>query len=99
MIYRISFHSDAKKELDNLDGSIRKIVSKQIKKLRTNPLLGFELGNKAGYNLTGFRKLYAYKKRIRIVYKIIEDKVVVYIIAIGKRDDMEVYKSSSRRIV
>ena len=42
--------------------------------------------------------MYADKKRIRIVYKIIDDKIIVEVIAIGKRDEMEVYKKASQRL-
>jgi mRNA interferase RelE/StbE len=96
--YRIIFHPEAKKELLHLDGSVRSIVLKQIKKLETFPQLGEILGNKHGYDLTNYRKLYANKKNIRIVYSIIEDQILVNIISIGKRDNFEVYKDASDRI-
>ncbi len=38
------------------------------------------------------------KKRIRIVYTIVQNEIVVEIIAIGKRDEMEVYKSAAERL-
>ena len=44
------------------------------------------------------KKVYVDKKRVRIVYKIVEDKVVVYLVAIGKRNDMEVYEKASWRV-
>lgn len=38
-------------------------------------------------------------KKIRIVYKIIDEKIEIYIVAVGKRDDMSVYKTvDSRKI-
>jgi len=37
-------------------------------------------------------------KQLRIVYQIIDDKIIVEIIAIGKRDDMDVYKKASDRL-
>ena len=43
-----------------------------------------------GYDLTGYRKMYADRKRIRIVYSIVEELVLVKIIAIGRRADDEV---------
>ncbi|MGZ8547881.1 MAG: type II toxin-antitoxin system RelE family toxin [Sulfuricurvum sp.] len=38
--------------------------------------------------------MYAEKKRIRIVYEVIEDEILIRIIAIGQRDDMAVYKTA-----
>lgn len=98
MSYNVEFHIDSKKELDDMDGRERILVLKQINKLADNPFIGKDLGNKAGLDLTGFKKIYVDNKKIRIVYKIIDNKMIVYIISIGKRDNMEVYKSARNRI-
>ena len=42
--------------------------------------------------------MYADKKKIRIVYTILEDEIIIEVIAIGKRDELEVYKNASQRI-
>ena len=42
--------------------------------------------------------MYACKKQIRIVYSVINDLLLVHIIAIGKREDMEVYSTASERL-
>jgi mRNA interferase RelE/StbE len=73
-------------------------VLKQIVKLETAPELGELLGNKNGINLSGLRKLYAAKKQIRIIYEIVADEIVVHVIAIGKREEMEAYKEALKRI-
>jgi mRNA interferase RelE/StbE len=49
-------------------------------------------------DLTGCRKLYLMKKKIRIVYKIIEKELVVFIITIARRDKGEAYYIASERI-
>ena len=98
MEYQIKFHPEALKEFCSLDGSIKKLVKKQIDKLKTSPFLGEELGNKNGYDLTGYRKMYVCKKQVRIVYSIVENVLLVNIIAIGKREDMEVYASAAERV-
>ncbi len=63
MEYKIEFHPAALKEFCDLDGSIKKLVKKQLDKLKTSPFLGEELGNKNGYDLTGYRKMYACKNK------------------------------------
>lgn len=98
MEYQIKFHPEALKEFCSLDGSIKKLVKKQIDKLKTSPFLGEELGNKNGYDLTGYRKMYVCKKQVRIVYSIVENVLLVNIIAIGKREDMEVYAGAAERV-
>lgn len=95
--YKVSFHPEAKKELDRLDGSVKQLVLKQIATLQESPTLGEKLGNKAGFDLTGYWKIYAYKKKNRIVYRIHEGKLLVFVIAVGKREDMEVYGSALER--
>ena len=97
MEYEIKFHPEALKEFCALDGSIKKLVKKQLDKLKTSPLLGEELGNKNGYDLSGYRKMYVCKKQIRIVYSVEENVLSVNIITIGKREGMEVYKIASER--
>lgn len=95
--YTIKFHPKALEELSSLDGSLKVLVKKQIEKLQTSPKLGEELGNKHGYDLTGYRKMYVAKKSVRIVYSIHEEIISVEIIAIGKREDFEVYRTASKR--
>ena len=98
MEYEIRFHPEALKEFCALDGSIKKLVKKQLDKLKTSPLLGEELGNKNGYDLSGYRKMYVCKKQIRIVYSVEENVLRVNIITIGKREGMEVYKTATERV-
>ena len=88
----------ALQEFCSLDESVKILVKKQLDKLKTSPLLGEELGNKNGYDLSGYRKMYACKKQIRIVYSVVENVLLVNIIAIGKREDLEVYKTASERV-
>ncbi len=98
MSYRILFHPKAAQELRNLEGSVRHLVLKQIAKLSRSPQLGEELGNRNGFNLAGCRKMYVDKKRVRIVYRVRQETAEVFIIAIGKRGDMEVYGDAAGRV-
>jgi len=96
--YRVTLTSDAADDFRRLDGSLKQPVARQLRKLETSPLLGEHLGNKAGLDLTGYYKLYAAKKSIRIVYRIIDQDVIVEVVAIGKREDLSVYQTSLKRI-
>jgi len=98
MNYSIVVKEEVKHDLDKLSVSQKMLVLKQFKKLKTSPELGKPLGNKGGYNLTGYRKMYVDKKRVRIVYTIVEEIITVEVVAIGKRDDMEVYEKAYSRI-
>lgn len=81
-----------------MDKGIRLLVSKQLAKLESSPELGELLGNKNGIDLSGLRKLYVAKKQIRIVYEIDKGDIVVHIMAVGKREDMQVYKDVLKRL-
>jgi len=98
MTYNVVLKEEANQDLDSLSYAQKILIFKQLKKLSTSPQLGVLLGNKAGYNLQGYRKMYADKKRLRIVYRTIDDVIEVEVIAIGKRDDMDVYAKASERI-
>jgi mRNA interferase RelE/StbE len=99
MAYKIEFLPDAAKDFDRLGGSLRKQSAKKIDALAENPLLGDPLGNKLGIDLTGFYKLYFAKKKYRIVYRIVHERIeVIEIAGIGKRDKAEIYKIMAKRI-
>ena len=96
---KIRLIQEAAEEYKNLDGSIRGEVDKKFAKLDKNPFLGFPLGNKANMDLTGFYKLYACGKSVRIVYRLLtpEKVEIIEVWGIGKRENMEVYKEVDDR--
>lgn len=103
MTYKIQYSSFAAKDLYKLDRSVQERVIKAIKKVSKNPLPNYEggygkpLGNKGDTNLTGFLKIKLKKDGIRVVYKLIKTKTVMYILVIGVRSDDEVYLEANRR--
>ena len=57
MLYSIVLKAEADEELGELSNRERILVFKQFKKISTSPELGKLLGNRAGYDLTGCRKM------------------------------------------
>ena len=98
MTYNVVLKEEANEDLNELSHNQKILIFKQLKKLSTSPQLGILLGNKAGYDLTSYRKMYADKKKLRIIYRIVDDVIEVEVIAIGKRDDMDVYAKASERM-
>ncbi len=98
MTYEIVLKKEADEELGALSARERILVFKQFKKIASSPELGKMLGNRAGYDLGGCRKMYADKKRIRIVYTVSDEQIIIEVIAIGKRDEMEVYQNAADRL-
>ena len=97
LTWKVELIAEAHADFDRLDGSVKKRVLKQLVKLERNPKYGDPLGNKAGINLEGYFKLYADKRRIRIIYE--EINHIIKVIAIDKREDMEVYRIALKRIL
>jgi len=95
--WKVELIPEAQADFNSLDGSVKKMILKQLIKLEQDPKYGVPLGNKAGINLEGYFKLYADKKRIRIIYEVMDD--IIKIIAIDKREDMEVYRLALKRII
>ncbi len=94
--WKVKFTEEARDDFRELDGRQKILVAKQLAKLERDPRMGKHLGNKMAMDLTGYYKLYADKKRVRIVYSI--EGHLIKVIAIGEREDMEVYQLASKRI-
>ena len=101
MTWNIEFLKEAEKDLNDLDGSVKKQVLKGIQKVSQNPLPDFQggygkpLGNHGGTNLSGlikFRKI-----GIRVVYKVEIVGNVMKIIIISARSDNQVYLEAEVR--
>ena len=99
MRYNVLLTTEAAADFKALDGSVKKLVAKQMKKLEESPHLGQPLGNMHGFDLSGYYKLYAARKSIRIIYQVVEMEVVVEIVGIGKRADFAVYAEVAKRLL
>ncbi len=97
-MYQLKLHPKIEDDLKELDSSLQIKVFKKLKQIQNSPELGLPLGNKNNMNLSGFRKVYVDKKRVRIVYEVQNEELLIYTIAIEKRDDKEVYKKANERL-
>ena len=95
--WKVELIPEALDDFHRLDGSVKKRILKQLVKMEMNPKYGIPLGNKAGINLEGYFKLYADKRQIRVIYEVIGP--VIKIIAIDKREDLEVYRIAMKRVL
>ena len=97
-MYDYKFHPEAEKELEKLNRSVQILFTKALKKILKSPELGLDLGHKNNLDLSGLKKMYFDNKRYRIVYEIIEDEILIHLVAIAKRDKMDVYKKAGERV-
>ena len=86
----------AMKEYQDLDGSVRAMVDKGLARLA---LRADQIGKPLGGALAGCRELKHRADGIRIIYRIVGERLeVVEIIAIGARDKSRVFDEAERRI-
>lgn len=97
-MYSLKLHDKVYDDLKVLDKALVIKIFKKLKQIQQSPQIGESLGNKNGMNLSGFKKVYIDKKRVRIVFEVQDDILTVYTIAVGQRDDMEVYKKAFDRL-
>lgn len=91
--YRIEYLSRVLDEdISRLDKKVKRILEKKIETLIETPLLGLPLRG----DLAGCYKLKISK--YRIIYKIYNERLVILIITIGKRDNLIVYKIAEKRM-
>jgi mRNA interferase RelE/StbE len=97
----------AQKDFKELDGSMKPIVLKYLNRLKENAdTMGEPLRNDQEIKLAGCRKLKLREAGIRIIYRIVDEKVevlgvildVVTILAIEKREDLRVYRIAQGRL-
>jgi len=96
-MYTIAYHEEVKNDFKKLGHRTTLLIMKKIRHLAQNPQAGVDLGNKANLELAGYKKAYVDHKRVRIVYKVIDETITVFVVAVGKRDDMSVYKKAAQR--
>lgn len=96
-MYDFKFHPEAEEELGKLNRSVQLLFAKKLKQILKSPELGVDLGNKNNFDLSGYKKVYFNNKKHRIVYKVVESEVLIFIIAVGKREGMAVYEKASKR--
>jgi mRNA interferase RelE/StbE len=94
MTYRLTFLRDAKKEWDKLGSEIRSQFGKKLRDRISNPRV-------RSAKLSGLPDCYKIKLKsagYRLVYRVFDDRIVVQVVAIGRRERNEVYRSAAKRL-
>jgi len=94
MIYRLKFLPVAKKEWDKLAEPLKKQFKKKLAERLKNPHV-------LSARLKGYDSVYKIKLRTagyRLAYEVLDDEIVIYVLAVGKRDKNAVYKKLASRI-
>ena len=94
MTYTVKFREDALKEWKRLDKVIQQQFAKKLKKCCDNPHI-------PSAKLREIKDCYKIKLRasgFRLVYQVIDEKVIIAVVAVGKRERSDVYTLASERM-
>jgi mRNA interferase RelE/StbE len=93
MSYELEFHPEALKEWLKLDKTVRDQFKKKLRERLLNPHV-------PASKLTGQHDRYKIKLRTigyRLVYQVFDSKLVIVVVAVGKRERNAVYKTAVKR--
>ena len=93
MAYRLKFLPKAWKEWNKIAPPIRAQFKKKLEEPLINPRVPSD-------QLTGYENVYKIKLRTagyRLAYEVFEGELVVYVLAVGKREKGDVYKKLRQR--
>lgn len=94
MTYELEFDKNALKDWEKLGHTIQQQLKKKLKKLLENPKIP---ANK----LSDMPDCYKIKLRssgYRLIYQVIDERVVVLVVAVGKRERQQVYDTAKDRL-
>ena len=95
MPYRLEFAREALAEWEALDNSVRIQLRKKLQKRLENPHVPAEMLHG---DLAGFYKIKNNKTGHRLVYEVRDEVLVVYVLAVNRRDKLEVYRLAQERL-
>lgn len=94
MTYNLRFHEQALAEWRKLEGSIREPLKKKLAEILETPRI-------PAAALHGLPDCYKIKLRgagYRLIYRVEDDTVSILVIAVGRRDNLKVYKAARSRL-
>ena len=94
MSYKLRFKESALREWNKLDGSVKSQFKKILKERLINPCV-------ESARLNGMKDCYKIKLKsagYRLVYQVRNKELVVSVVAVGKRERNQVYKTAVKRI-
>lgn len=92
--YCLEFLPSARKEWDKLGVTIQRQFAKKLQERLIHP----HVPASRLRELPDCYKIKLRKVGYRLVYRVIEDRIVVQVVAVGKREGDEAYKVAAKRI-
>ena len=94
--YRLKFLPEALDEWNALDGSVKTVLRKLLKKRLEQPHVP---GAVLHGELRDCYKIKLLKQGYRLVYQVEDDVLVVLVLAVAKREDLAAYRSAIERLL
>lgn len=94
--FRLRFLPEALDEWKALDGSVREVLRKALKKRLEQPRTP---GAQLHGDLRDCYKIKLRKQGYRLVYSVEDDVLIVLVLTIDKREDMAAYRSAVERLL
>jgi mRNA interferase RelE/StbE len=94
--FRLQFLPEALDEWNALDGSVREVLRKALKKRLEQPR---PPGAQLHGDLRNCYKIKLRKQGYRLVYSVEDNVLIVLVLAIDKREDMAAYRSAVERLL
>ena len=94
MSYRLAFHPDALKEWRKLNQTEQRQFKKKLAKRIEEPHV--PASRLAGYSGTAY-KIKLRTSGYRLVYIVDDERIIVVVLAVGKREQSKVYKTAQHR--
>ncbi|HIP28813.1 MAG TPA: type II toxin-antitoxin system RelE/ParE family toxin [Sulfurovum sp.] len=94
MTYKLIFLKKSKKEWEKLSSPVRDQFKKKLDKRLSNPHVPHD-------KLSGFSNVYKIKLRssgFRLAYEVVDERVIVIVLSVGKRENNDVYDELKKRM-
>lgn len=94
-MFKIQFIKESAKDWDKLDNSVKPELKKNLQPRLQNPIV--ESSRLRG-DLSDCYRVKAPKSGYRLIYMVENEALVILVVAVGKREDEEVYKTAAKRL-
>ena len=94
--YELEFHVLALKEWKKIDPSVKEQFKKQLQKRLQSPHVP---SAKLSSELAHCYKIKLKSSGYRLVYEVIDQRLVIVVIAVGRREDSQAYKAARTRLL
>ncbi|MFC3783829.1 mRNA interferase RelE/StbE [Sphingopyxis italica] len=93
-IYDLEFLPSARKEWDKLGTAAQRQFAKKLRERLHNP----RVPSARLRDMADCYKIKLRKSGYRLVYRVLDERIIVQVIAIGKREHEEAYRAAAKRL-